>query len=113
MFVGVSKVEIFLPGLTSLKEKRRVLNSIKTKIRSKFNVGISEIGFLDKWQRSLIGIVAVSNDSKFLQSSLTKILEHIRDFRDIDILNWSIKINNESETEKGEFLYNENSPGNY
>ncbi len=110
MFVGIGRVEIFLPGLNSLKSKRRIINSIKGKIRSKFNVGISEIDFLDKWQRASIGIVGVSNDSKFLQSSLNKIVNQIKEFRDINILDWSIKINNDFETEKSKFLYNENSP---
>ncbi len=110
MFVGIGKVEIFLPGLNSLKSKRRIINSIKGKIRSKFNVGISEIDFLDKWQRALIGIVAVSNDSKFLQSSFNKIVDQIKGFRDINILDWSIEINNDFETEKGKFIHNESSP---
>jgi uncharacterized protein YlxP (DUF503 family) len=110
MFVGICKVEIFLPGLNSLKSKRRIINSIKSKIRSKFNVGISEIDFLDKWQRALLGIAAVSNDSKFLRATLSKVLEHIRDVSDINILDWSIQINNEFETEKSKFVYNENSP---
>jgi len=110
MFIGIGRVEIFLPGLNSLKSKRRVINSIKGKIRSKFNVGVSEIDFLDKWQRASIGIVGVSNDSKFLQSSLNKIVNQIKEFRDINILNWSIKINNDFETEKSKFVYNENSP---
>ncbi len=109
MFVGIGKVEIFLPGLRSLKSKRRIINSIKDKIRSKFNVGVNEIDFLDKWQRSIIGIVAVSNDSKFLRSSLNKVVNHIRDNRNINILDWSIKINNDFETEKSQFIYNENS----
>ena len=110
MFIGVGRVEIFLPGLSSLKSKRRIIKSIKGKIRSKFNVGISEIDFLDKWQRSLIGIVAVSNDSKFLQSAFNQILNQLKEFRDINILDWNIKINNDFETEKGKFIYNENSP---
>jgi uncharacterized protein YlxP (DUF503 family) len=109
MFIGIGRVDIFLPGLNSLKSKRRIINSIKGKIRSKFNVGVSEIDFLDKWQRASIGIVAVSNDSKFLQSSLNKIVNQIKEFRDINILDWSIKINNDFETEKSKFIYNENS----
>ena len=109
MFIGIGKVEIFLPGLRSLKSKRRIIKSIKDRIRSKFNVGVNEIDFLDKWQHSKIGIVAVSNDSKFLQSSLNKIVNLIKDNRNINILDWSIKINNDFETEKGKFIHNENS----
>ena len=110
MFIGIGRVEIFLPGLNSLKSKRRIINSIKGKIRAKFNVGVSEIDFLDKWQRSSIGIVGVSNDSKFLQSLLDKIINQIKEFRDINVLDWSIKINNDFETEKSKFIYNENRP---
>jgi len=109
MFVGVMRVEIFLPGSNSLKAKRRIINSIKGKIRSKYNVGISEIEFLDKWQHTLIGIVGVSNDSKFLQSSFNKIVDRIKAFRDINVLDWSIRINNEFKTETGKFVYNESS----
>jgi uncharacterized protein YlxP (DUF503 family) len=113
MFVGIGKVEIFLPGLRSLKSKRRIIKSIKDKIRSKFNVGVNEIDFLDKWQHSTIGIAAVSNDSKFLRSSFSKIVNLIRDNRKIDILNWSIKINNDFETEESQCIYNEDSSWDY
>jgi len=109
MFVAIGRVEIFLPGSNSLKSKRRIINSIKGEIRSKYNVGISEIDFLDKWQHTLIGIVGISNDSKFLQSSFNKIVDRIKEFRDINVLDWSIRINNEFEIETGKFIYNENS----
>jgi uncharacterized protein YlxP (DUF503 family) len=109
MFVGIAKVEIFLPGLKSLKAKRRIINSLKGKIRAKFNVGVNEIDFLNKWQHSLIGIVSVSNDSRFLQSLLNKIVNQLKEIRNINILDWSIKIENDFETEKSQFIYNENS----
>ncbi|MEA1912766.1 MAG: DUF503 domain-containing protein [candidate division WOR-3 bacterium] len=106
MFVGVSTVDLFLPGMNSLKSKRRIINSIKSAIRVQFNVGISEVGYMDKWQRALIGIVAVSNDSKFIQSLLQKVVNRIRDNRNVNIINWRIKVNNGFETETDEFTYN-------
>ena len=45
MLVGTLEVELYLPGTSSLKEKRFILKSIKTKIRNSYNVSIAEVDF--------------------------------------------------------------------
>jgi uncharacterized protein YlxP (DUF503 family) len=55
------KVQFLLPGCTSLKEKRFVLNSLKARLRNKFNVALCETAYQDKWQRSELGLVTVSS----------------------------------------------------
>jgi len=77
MLVGTLKVELYIPGIASLKEKRFVLKSLKTRIRNRLNVSVAEIDFLDKWQRSCIGIAVVSNDRRFLDEILSKVLNVI------------------------------------
>jgi len=77
MLVGILKVELYIPGIASLKEKRFVLKSLKTRIRNRFNVSVAEIDFMDKWQRSCIGIAVVSNDRRFLDEILSKVLNVI------------------------------------
>ena len=72
--VGFYQLEIFIPGACSLKEKRFVIKSLKDRLRNKFNVSVAELEWNDKWQRSLLGIVMVSNEQKLLESSFTKIL---------------------------------------
>ena len=64
MIVSRIRVEFLLPGCTSLKEKRFVLNSLKKRLRNKFNVAVCETGFQDKWQRSELGIATVSNSRR-------------------------------------------------
>lgn len=109
MVIGYSSVELFLPGITSLKEKRRIIRSIKDRIKKNFNVAISEVDFLDKWQRTLLGVVSVSNDSKYLESMLMKVVEEIRNKRNINILNYTIRVDNGIKTEKSQFTFDENS----
>jgi len=75
--LGFYQLEIYIPSALSLKEKRFVLKSIKDRIRNKFNVSIAELGENDKWQRSLLGIAMVSNDSPLIESSFNKILNLI------------------------------------
>ena len=92
MFVGVAQVELFIPESGSLKSKRFVLKSIKTKIRNKFNVSVAEIDNNDKWQRSSIGLAVVSNDRKIIDNMLNQILNFIEnDFR-LEVIDHSIEI---------------------
>ncbi|MCK4351047.1 MAG: DUF503 domain-containing protein, partial [Candidatus Krumholzibacteria bacterium] len=56
MIVSRLRVQFLLPGCNSLKEKRFVLNSLKARLRNRFNVSVCEIDYQDKWQRSELGL---------------------------------------------------------
>jgi hypothetical protein len=77
MFVGICQVELFIPESGSLKSKRFILKSLKTRLRNKFNISVAEVGSNDKWQRSVIGISTVSNDRKLIESIFNHVLNVI------------------------------------
>ena len=77
MIVGVLSVEIYIPASASLKEKRMVLKSVKDRIHNKFNASVAEVGFTDKWQRSLLAVAVVSENNKFVQEVLNKIFDFL------------------------------------
>ncbi|MDQ3956910.1 MAG: DUF503 domain-containing protein [Actinomycetota bacterium] len=60
MFIGVARIELFIPHSSSLKDKRHVLRAVIDGVRRKFNVSISEVAFQDLWQRAAIGIACTS-----------------------------------------------------
>lgn len=62
MFIGVARYEVFIPEARSLKDKRRVLRSITSKVQAKFQVAIAEVEYQDLWQRAAIGISCVAGD---------------------------------------------------
>jgi uncharacterized protein len=70
--IGVLTLEIVLRDAQSLKEKRHVVKSLKDRLRTRFNVSVAEIDYLDLWQRSVVAAVTVSSDrvhaEKVLQS---------------------------------------------
>ena len=74
MVVGLLRVEYRLHGNESLKDKRRVANSLKQKVRNKFNVSIAEVGSEDNMDRLALAVLSVSNDTRHLESRLTKCL---------------------------------------
>ena len=75
--IGALAVTLHISASQSLKEKRRVLKSIKDRIRSGFNVSVSEIGGLDKWQISVIGASMISNDKNLVTATFEKIISLI------------------------------------
>ena len=74
MIVGLLKVQFLLPGCMSLKEKRFVLNSLKARLRNKFNVALCETAFQNKWQRSELGLVTVSSGRRGVEKTTQSIV---------------------------------------
>ena len=60
--IGVLTLELRLENSHSLKDKRHVVESLKTRLRNKFNVAVAEIDHQDLWQRAAIAAVTVSSD---------------------------------------------------
>jgi len=74
MTVGLLQLELAIPASRSLKDKRRVLKSIKDRVRSKFNVSIAEVDDHDVWDRSVVAVCCVSNDAKLCNQVLSKVV---------------------------------------
>ena len=64
MIVARLRVQFLLPGCHSLKEKRFVLNSLKARLRNRFNVSVCEVDYQDKWQRSEFGLSSVATSRR-------------------------------------------------
>ena len=93
MNVGVCKISLRLPGNLSLKGKRRVLKSITTRVRNKFNVSIAEVDDNGLWQSAVLGICCVSNNSRYTNGVLSKAIDFIVNSRfEIEILDYKIEI---------------------
>jgi uncharacterized protein YlxP (DUF503 family) len=74
MAVGLLILELHIPDARSLKDKRHVLRSLKDRLREKFNVAVAELDHEDVWQRSVIGIVTLSNEEHHVEQSLQHVL---------------------------------------
>ncbi len=93
MNVGVCKIKLRLPQNLSLKGKRRVLKSITTRVRSKFNVSVAEVDDQNLWQLITLGICCVSNNNRYTNEVLSKVVDFIVDGRfDVEILDYEIEL---------------------
>ncbi len=77
MFVGVLRLTLHLPSPGSLKSKRHLVRSAIDRVKAKFNVSIAEVAENDPWQRSVLGVTAVSNDHAFVNETLDKVADFV------------------------------------
>ena len=91
MPVGVLTLEIKLPYSHSLKEKRAVLQKIRDRLRSRFNVAVAELDHQDVWQHATLGVVSISNSQTLLESTFRQVLEESEKILGQDVANHTLE----------------------
>jgi uncharacterized protein YlxP (DUF503 family) len=93
MNVGVCKIRLRLPENMSLKGKRRVLKSIINQLRNRFNVSVAEVDDQQLWQIATLGVCSLSNDSRYTNEVLSKVVNFISNGRfEVEMLDYKIEI---------------------
>ncbi|NIA12870.1 MAG: DUF503 family protein [Nitrospiraceae bacterium] len=66
-------MDIRIPGARSLKDKRRVIKSLKQLLHNRFNCSVAETEFQDKWARARLTVCVVSGESRHANRQLNEI----------------------------------------
>ena len=77
MVVSMLKFIIELPEAYSLKDKRRVVRSLKDRLSKKFRLSVSEIDLQASITYAQIGAAIVSNSRQFGETVLHKAIDFI------------------------------------
>jgi uncharacterized protein YlxP (DUF503 family) len=70
MVVGIVTWDLHLNGCASLKDKRRVVKSIKDRLHERFNVSVAETASHDLWQRAELACAVVAPDRRQAETVL-------------------------------------------
>lgn len=92
MRIGTCTLKLIIYESHSLKDKRRVLKSIIERIRSKFNVSIAEVDLNDNWRNAVIGFACVTNESKYANEIISKIINFVDEDSRVEIIEENIEI---------------------
>jgi len=75
--VAVGRVELHLPNVDSLKNKRHVLKGLKEKVKHRFDVAVAEVDHHDSWQRATLAVASISHDSRHANEVVSKAVAFI------------------------------------
>ena len=90
--IGVLQLKMVVRGSHSLKDKRRVLKSLKDRLRHKFNISVAEVGDLENHQMFELGIAAVGNDRRFINSVLSSVVGMAESDHAAELVNQKLEI---------------------
>ena len=92
MVIGVLRMALRLPEAHSLKEKRRLLKSLVTRIQNKFNVSISEIDSQDSWQLATVAVAHVGNVRSFTNELLDRVLRFVETVNRMEVIDSRLEL---------------------
>jgi uncharacterized protein YlxP (DUF503 family) len=92
MFVGIVRIELHIPGASSLKGKRSVVRSVKERIRQRIHAAVAEVDHQDLWQRATLGAAVVSGESRQVGEMLQAIRHLIDTTPGAELIDWQEQI---------------------
>ncbi|MBR0575398.1 DUF503 domain-containing protein [Proteiniclasticum sp. BAD-10] len=92
IYAGVARIGLRAAYVRSLKEKRSIVLSLKTKVQHQFKVAVAEVEDLNQHQSIVVAVAAVSNERQRVEETLHHILDYIQDNFDVEIVREEINI---------------------
>jgi len=92
MFVGVVRIELHIPGASSLKAKRSVVRGLKERIRQRVHAAVAEVDHQDLWQRATLGVAVVSGESRQVGEMLQSVRDLVHGTPEAEVIDWQEQI---------------------
>ncbi|PKM81589.1 MAG: DUF503 domain-containing protein [Firmicutes bacterium HGW-Firmicutes-14] len=92
MVVGLGSVELRLEWSNSLKDKRREIKSLISRVRSRFNVSIAETEQQEQWKKAVLSFAAVSSERRHADSMLNEVIRFIERSTEAELVSYKTEI---------------------
>lgn len=73
LVVGVLRIVLRMPGCRSLKDRRRVVHSLRDRIQHRHHAAFAEVGHLEAHDAAVVAISMVGNDTRHVRSRLDQV----------------------------------------
>ena len=94
MNIGILQLDLKIGDALNLKDKRRVIRSLKDKWHHHHNVSVAEVDFLNHPQHAMLGVALVGTDARYMEGALTRLVEQVKHERRAELLDFRIEIIN-------------------
>lgn len=82
MVIIVLQFELIIPHSESLKDKRRVVKSLKDRLHREHMVCVAELGALDNIGVAVMGVACLSSSAPYASEVLDRIVEKLKGLHD-------------------------------
>jgi uncharacterized protein YlxP (DUF503 family) len=90
--LGILQLTLLMRGAHSLKDKRRVIRSIKDRLGHHYNISIAEVDRQEIRNQAVLGIAMIGSDPKYVRSALNKILDRLQMHPEAEIVDHQLEL---------------------
>lgn len=91
MVVGTVEIRLHLHEARTLKDKRRIIQSLKDRLRRDFNVSVAEVDHQDLVQSAVLAVAQVGSDSRYVNGTLDTVVDAVRRLPTAYLVDYSIQ----------------------
>lgn len=92
MIIGTLRVRLDLPGPQSLKDKRRIVQSLLRRLHNEFRVATAEVDDQNAPGQATLGIACVTNDGRHADRVLAQVVRYIEREREAVLADYEVEI---------------------
>jgi uncharacterized protein YlxP (DUF503 family) len=92
LIVAVLRISLRIPGSRSLKDRRRVVASVRDRAQARHHVAFAEVGHLEAHDRAVVAAVVVGNDARQLRARLDALRADVESTADAILLDAAVEI---------------------
>jgi uncharacterized protein YlxP (DUF503 family) len=92
VLVALERFDLRIPACRSLKQKRHVVKTLTTAIRSRFEVSVAEVDHHDLWQRTAIAVAAVGADQHHLRRVMHEVEKAVDRWLEVEVIDRRLEI---------------------
>jgi uncharacterized protein YlxP (DUF503 family) len=85
MVIGILQFELLIHGAQSLKDKRRVVLSVKDRLHREHQVSVAEVALQDNMSVARLGLALVGTDGRYVGQTLDRITAKLRALTDAEL----------------------------
>ena len=92
MLVALERFDLRVPGCGSLKEKRHVVKTLTSGIRSRFNVSVAEVDHHDLWQRTALAVAVAAGERYQARKILHEVEKFVERWAEVEVIETEISL---------------------
>ncbi|HSG99826.1 MAG TPA: DUF503 domain-containing protein [candidate division Zixibacteria bacterium] len=92
MIIGSMTVEVSLPKIGSVKEKRSKLKPLLSRIGGAFNVSVAEVGRGDIYRSGVLGVAIVADEQAAASATLNGVVNMIKSEPDMILVDYTTEM---------------------
>jgi uncharacterized protein YlxP (DUF503 family) len=92
VLVALERFDLRIPACHSLKEKRHVVKTLTSAIRSSLNVSVAEVDHQDLWQRTALGVAAVGAQEYHLRKVLHEVEKLVERWAEVEVISTELSV---------------------